>query len=56
MQEALRNMYGMMAGNYLQGVTESASDKTAFYAGRCYFEVKMLEADLGVAAITVKGI
>ena len=56
MQEAPQNVYGIMAGNYLQGVTESASDKTAFYAGRCYFEVKMLEADLGVAAITVKGI
>ena len=56
MQEALQNVYGIMAGNYLQCVTESASDKTAFYAGRCYFEVKMLEADLGVAAITVKGI
>ena len=41
---------------HLQCGTESASDKTAFYAGRCYFEVKMLEADLGVAAITVKGI
>ena len=41
---------------HLQCGKESASDKTAFYAGRCYFEVKMLEADLGVAAITVKGI